>query len=173
MTEREQPAYTWVELTDELLRAEHERWLQLVDSFEPLHDAGEEMTAWLRDCVAQGAAERETWACVGERLFGFYSVAQAEMEFSKRAFPILAVRRMVPGRRHVRTGPQSGMMLAAIARDGEETHPGFGRTLFLHALGRALSNPENVAIFVRPANAEVARLWLEAYSFKTMDRPAP
>jgi hypothetical protein len=172
MTERDPPPHDWVQITDELLASREDEWVNLVERFEPVRD-GEEMADWLRTSVHDRKMQLEAWACVGDdELLGFYAVTRAEMEFSHRALPILSIRRLGPGLRRPRGGPQPGLLLSSITRS-RSTEAGFGRVLLLHAVGLALEDPDNMALFVKPASADVSRMWRENYGFKTMDKPAP
>jgi hypothetical protein len=166
----------WVALTDDLLASsESERWLDLVERFEPEpHEAGLEMADWLRECVRAGSMPLETWAlCTGGDLLGFYAVKPAAAEFPSRWLPILEIRRVLLKRARLKRGLQPGCMLSSIVRSHTTTEPGFGRVLLEHAIGRTRADDNNVALFVEPANATVARMWEHKYHFKPMDESAP
>ncbi len=172
MTERDVPTTPddaqWVRLSDELLASsEAEQWREMADSFEPIpHDAGFAMAHWLCDAAHQGAMPAETYALrLGDELLGFFAVERARVKISFRARPLFELRKRMAHR-----DPQPGLILLSIAR-ARSTPMGFGHVLFDHALGVALEDPAVVAIFVRPDNDDVSRMWRDSYHFRPMDDP--
>jgi hypothetical protein len=164
---------TWALLSDELLTSlEIDRWTELANEFQPTeHQAGVEMADWFRDGIKARKMPLTTWAIhTSDELLGFYAIKNAEIEFSRRAFPILAVRRRSIRVRRLKGGPQPGLLLSSIARSNS-TRRGFGRILFEHALGIAHEDRKNVALFVLPANHTVSQMWQGNYQFKLMDEP--
>jgi hypothetical protein len=165
----------WVQLTADLLASsEGDRWMDLLDQFEPVpHDAGVEMTDWLGKGVRARAMPLETWALrTDEHLLGFYAIRPAQAEFPRRLLPIIEIRRLSLKRVRLKRGLQAGLMLSSIVR-ADATGPGSGRVLVKHAIARALTDEDNVALFVEPANPTVSRMWERRYGFRPMHESSP
>lgn len=172
----------WVELTDDLLSSEASRWRELADSFDSLEkDEGREMATWLKERVQGRKVPIPTWVLrQGDRLLGFYAVQRAEADFSYKAFTLLELRRVLERRAGPKRGRQQGLLLSSIVR-AKSTLSGFGGVLLGHAVGLALQNEANVAVFVEPANETVSKMWQEHYRFKPImqidkrnsNRPGP
>jgi hypothetical protein len=161
-----------VELTDEVLESDWQRWSDLVEAFEPLrHQASVDAHDWLRAGINDRSVPLETYAAVSrdDELLGFYAVRRATVEISARAWPLIVEFR---GRSGAPRKPEPGLILSWITRGGA-SDPGYGQTLFDHALGVALEDPHIVAVFVEPDNHDVSELWQNRYDFQPMDRPAP
>ncbi len=163
------PDALWVPLTDEVLESEHELWTELIDQFEPApHQAGEDAVGWLRDAIQAKSMPSKTYAVrTSSELLGFYAVEQALVDITPRAWPMVELRRKLSGQPRQ---PQPGLILSWIVRS-RSTAAGFGRTLFQHVVGLALSDRAIVAIFVSPANRRVSQMWLKTYGFQAMDKP--
>lgn len=166
--------WRWTELTDELLSSlAGDHWLDLAEKFVPVDKkAAREMAEWFCTGVRNRKMPAATYAVhTDNELLGFFAVERAEIEFSRRARPILEVRRLSIRLHRLKRGPQPGLLLSSIAR-AESTVPGFGRVLFEHAVGVAHDDSqENVALFVLPANRDVSRMWKDIYNFRPMDEP--
>jgi ribosomal protein S18 acetylase RimI-like enzyme len=158
------PGSKWILLTDGLIAAEREKWIQLIDGFDPgPSEAGGTAVKWLRDAVCSGTITLNTQVlCTDHKLLGFYSVEHALVDLTPRNWPLVELRRKLFGQQ---SEPQPGLIISSIVRSHSEPS-GFGRNLVNHAIGLALSNPEIVALFVSPANPKVARLWQDRYSFR-------
>jgi ribosomal protein S18 acetylase RimI-like enzyme len=158
------PGSKWVALTDDLIAAERDAWMQLVDDFDPgPSEAGKTAVERLRDEVAGGTITLDTQVLrTDHKLLGFYSVEHARVDLTSRNWPFVELRRKLFGQQRE---PQPGLIISSIVRSHSEP-AGFGRNLVNHAIGLALSDPEIVALFVSPANPEVARLWQDRYSFR-------
>jgi len=161
---------TWVELTDDLLAKDGERWRLLVDTFKPTkHDEGETMAKWLRECVHEGSMTRQTRAVYNEHLLGFFAVDPDHYyEVSNQPAPLLAARRLFG-----RATQQRGLLITSIVRS-DLTAPGFGRVLIEEAVGLALeleSEHEPItALLVEPANCDLTRMWREKHHFDELAR---
>jgi hypothetical protein len=165
----------WVPITDELLRSSaFDEWDDLVKRFDAVrHEAGQKMANWLRDAVSKQSIALETHAIrTSSELLGFYSVRPAFVAFTDSERVQLELRRkdLRTESAHAARADQRGLMLASIVR-AKSTDRGFGRVLVGHAVGLALQDDENKAIFVKPANERVSDMWREAYSFRPMDVP--
>jgi hypothetical protein len=161
-----------VELTDEVLESDWQHWSDLIEAFDPLPPpASADARDWLQAGINARSMPLETHAAVShdDELLGFYAVRRATVEISARAWPLMIEFRGRPGSPRK---PEPGLILAWISR-GEASEPGYGQTLFDHALGIALKDPSIVAVFVEPDDHEVSELWQNAYDFQPMDRPAP
>jgi hypothetical protein len=160
----------WVELTDELIASDGDRWRVLVDSFQPTkHPEGESMANWLRECVHEGSMTRRTRVVYNDDLLGFFAVNPDNYyEVSDQPAPLLAARRLLG-----KGARQRGLLITSIVRS-DLTEPGFGRLLIEEAVGLALeleSEHEPItALLVEPANARLTRMWREKHHFDELAR---
>lgn len=141
-----------------------------LSSFEPLpFPAGERAGQWLRSRLKTKDVPVETQVLLndeGTTVLGFYAIRPIALELSRRDHIKLAVRK-----RGVKWEPQPALLLSWIARSAK-SDPGFGRQLFLHAVGNALLN-EYVALIIEPDDEDIKRHWIRKYRCMEVDRDPP
>lgn len=160
-----------MELTDELLAEQGERWCELAEGFDPLpNEQGLAMTNWLRKNVRAGSMPLLTRALYNDHLLGFFAVNPNNYyHVADDPAPLLAARRLLR-----RAPRRRGLLLANIVRSASRTDRGFGRYLIEHAVGLALeidAEHEPIsALLVRPANPRLVRLWREDHLFDELEK---
>lgn len=153
---------TWVDLTNDLVAADPQRWRSLVDDFVPTdHKQGHEMAAWLRGCVREGRIPHRTRVVHNHKLLGFFTAEPVEFMVSNRPTPVLAVSRRIG-----LDSPETGLLLSFIVRS-EEAGKGFGRFLIEEAVALALDMKDEkiTGLLVEPANPKLRRVWQERHHF--------
>lgn len=150
---------SWICLTPETASSLHPKAeLSLaISSFSPLpYPAGEAAARWLADCAKDSTVPFDTLLALDKAgaLLGFYAVEKLEMNLSRRDLMLLALRRD-----GTPTRSQPGSLLGWMARS-RETSAGFGRQLFLHAVGYVKSEQSSVALVVEPHDDGAKKVWL-------------
>ena len=158
MAEREQQI-TWIPLDDFVgKKAQPDKAaVEAAKAFDPLpYPAGNAAKTWLQSCVDERPPDVQTWIALraDNSIVGFYSMYPEAFNLHGNDSVIMRLRRG----RNDPGNPQPAMLLAWVGRSASRSDPGFGRTLFGHALGNAESQGA-VAMIVDPFDEQTAKLW--------------
>lgn len=150
----------WIELTNHLLSEPiaYELWCALARDFVPVaKKPGPAMAQRLRNKIRNQAIGHEIHALYNDKLLGVFELR-----------PASALVERDSARPHEQDRMR-GAMFDMIVRSQDNTEAGFGYALLSYAMILARGRDAE-ALFVRPANRGVEKMWCEDYGFSPVDR---